>query len=101
MLLCVFLLRRDHPVAPFRAIVDCDVIGCRVMTLPSMLQDILVGVNAQVAEKERKLRLIEVYNKIDAKSATTYRNKKFKKSDLLSSSRRLMFVCFFFFFFLV
>lgn len=47
--------------------------------------------NAQVAEKERKLRLIEIYNKIDAKSATTYRNKKFKKSDLLSSTRRLMF----------
>jgi len=51
-------------------------------------------VNAQVAEKERKLRLIEIYNKIDAKSATTYRNKKFKKSDLLSSTRRLMFVPF-------
>ena len=56
-----------------------------------ILQDILIGVNAQVAEKERKLRLIEVYNKIDAKSATTYKNKKFKKSDLLSSNRRLMF----------
>lgn len=57
----------------------------------SFVKDILIGVNAQVAEKERKLRLIEVYNKIDAKSATTYRNKKFKKSDLLSSTRRLMF----------
>ncbi|XP_046439532.1 A-kinase anchor protein 13-like isoform X4 [Daphnia pulex] len=55
------------------------------------VKDILIGVNAQVAEKERKLRLIEVYNKIDAKSATTYKNKKFKKSDLLSSNRRLMF----------
>jgi len=44
-----------------------------------------------VAEKDRQVRLIEVYNKIDAKSATTYRNKKFKKSDLLSSSRRLMY----------
>lgn len=53
-------------------------------------QDILVGVNSQVAEKERKLRLIEIYNKIDAKSATTYRSKKFKKSDLLSGNRRLM-----------
>ena len=51
----------------------------------------MFGVNAQVAEKDRKVRLIEVYNKIDAKSATTYRNKKFKKSDLLSSSRRLMY----------
>ncbi|XP_046639411.1 rho guanine nucleotide exchange factor 28-like [Daphnia pulicaria] len=55
------------------------------------VKDILIGVNAQVAEKERKLRLIEVYNKIDAESATTYKNKKFKKSDLLSSNRRLMF----------
>ena len=61
------------------------------MSFDPILQDILIGVNAQVAEKERKLRLTEVYNKIDAKSATTYKNKKFKKSDLLSSNRRLIF----------
>ena len=41
------------------------------MSFDPILQDILIGVNAQVAEKERKLRLTEVYNKIDAKSATT------------------------------
>jgi hypothetical protein len=57
------------------------------MSFDPILQDILIGVNAQVAEKERKLRLTQVYNKIDAKSATTYKNKKLKKSDLLSSNR--------------
>jgi hypothetical protein len=56
------------------------------MSFDPILQDILIGVNAQVTEKKRKLRLTEVYNKIDAKSATTYKNKKFKKSDLLSSN---------------
>jgi A-kinase anchor protein 13 len=61
------------------------------MSFDPILQVILIGVNAQLAEKERKLRLTEVYNKIDAKSATIYKNKKFKKSDLLSSNRRLMF----------
>uniref|UniRef100_T1IKF7 DH domain-containing protein n=1 Tax=Strigamia maritima TaxID=126957 RepID=T1IKF7_STRMM len=55
----------------------------------TLVKEILNSVNAQIAEREREQRLLEVYNKIDAKSATIYRGKKFKKSDLLSSNRKL------------
>lgn len=50
---------------------------------------ILNRIDCQVAEKEREVRLLEVYNKIDAKSTAYVRGKKFKKSDLLSSNRKL------------
>ena len=48
-------------------------------------------VNARVAEKERKLRLFEIYNKVDPKSTLTQNGKKFKKSDILLFDRKLMF----------
>ena len=48
-----------------------------------------MNVNSQVAEKERDARLLEVYNRIDAKSSTTYLSKKFKKADLLLGKRKL------------
>ena len=48
-------------------------------------------VNAKVAEKERKGRLMDIYQKLDAKSTIVYNGKKFKKSDILSANRRLMF----------
>jgi A-kinase anchor protein 18 len=54
------------------------------------LQEILVEVDAQVAEKEKEDRKLEIYNRIDAKSFTNFRGqKKFKKSDILSANRRL------------
>lgn len=53
------------------------------------LQEILVNINAQVAEKEREQRLLEIYHKIDAKSSAIYMDQKFKKSDLFSRSRKL------------
>lgn len=55
----------------------------------NLVKDILSNVNLQVAEKEKEQRLLQIYNKIDAKSATIYKGKKFKKSDLLSNNRRL------------
>ena len=48
-------------------------------------------VNARVAEKERKQRLLDIYNKVDPKSTLTLSGKKFKKSDILLSDRKLMF----------
>lgn len=53
------------------------------------LQEILVNINAQVAEKEREQRLLEIYHKIDAKSSAIYKDQKFKKSDFFSRSRKL------------
>ena len=54
-------------------------------------QEILRDVNAKVAIKERKHRLLEIYNKIDPRSNIMHNGKKFKKSDILSASRTLMF----------
>ncbi|GAB6032395.1 hypothetical protein CHUAL_011033 [Chamberlinius hualienensis] len=60
-----------------------------LIQINGMVKEFLNNVNDQVAEKERKQRLFEIYHKIDAKSATIYKGKKFKKSDLLSNNRKL------------
>lgn len=55
------------------------------------VKDILKDVNSRVAEKERKQRLFEIYNKVDPKSTLTQNGRKFKKSDILLADRKLMF----------
>lgn len=57
----------------------------------SLVKEILVEVDSQVAEKEKEDRKIEIYKRIDAKSYTVHRNHKFKKSDILQSNRSLKF----------
>ena len=46
-----------------------------------------------MAEKERKQRLFEIYNKIDPKANLVQlgTGRKFKKSDILLADRKLMF----------
>jgi hypothetical protein len=44
-----------------------------------------------VAEKERGQRLIEIYNRMDARSYIQYEGRKFKKSDFLLDNRKLLF----------
>ena len=58
-----------------------------------IFQDILKDINARVAEKERKQRLFEIYNKIDPKANLVQlgTGRKFKKSDILLADRKLMF----------
>jgi len=56
-----------------------------------LVKSILVNVNGQVAEKERGQRLLEIYNRMDARSHVTNEGKKFKKSDILSENRKLLF----------
>jgi len=51
-----------------------------------------VEVDSQVAEKEKEDRKLEIYNRMEAKSYTNFRGRKFKKSDLLSENRRLRLV---------
>ncbi|XP_049832574.1 rho guanine nucleotide exchange factor 18 isoform X3 [Schistocerca gregaria] len=57
----------------------------------ALVKEILVEVDAQVAEKEKEDRKLEIYNKIEAKSFTIYRGNKFKKSDILLENRKLRF----------
>ncbi|XP_033334273.1 rho guanine nucleotide exchange factor 18 cysts isoform X3 [Megalopta genalis] len=57
----------------------------------SLVKEILADVDACVADKEREDRKLEIYNKIDAKSFATYRNVKFKKSDIMAFNRVLKF----------
>lgn len=57
----------------------------------ALVKEILVEVDAKVAEKEKEDRKLEIYNRIDAKSYTTYRGHKFKKSDILQGTRSLKF----------
>ncbi|KAG8242498.1 hypothetical protein J6590_063612 [Homalodisca vitripennis] len=57
----------------------------------ALVKEILVEVDAQVAEKEKEDRKLEIYNRIEAKSFTTHRGAKFKKSDILSDNRKLRF----------
>ncbi|KAG8190158.1 hypothetical protein JTE90_008692 [Oedothorax gibbosus] len=53
------------------------------------LKNIISSVDYQVAEKEREVRLLEIFNKMDAKTTVSYRGKKYKKSDLLACNRKL------------
>lgn len=57
----------------------------------ALVKEILVEVDAQVAEKEKEDRKLEIYNRIDAKSYTVHRGHKFKKSDILQGNRSLKF----------
>ncbi|XP_072387659.1 uncharacterized protein cyst isoform X2 [Diabrotica undecimpunctata] len=57
----------------------------------ALVKEILVEVDAQVAEKEKEDRKLEIYNRIDAKSNTVYRGQKFRKSDILQGNRSLKF----------
>ncbi|RWS10069.1 A-kinase anchor protein 13-like protein [Dinothrombium tinctorium] len=55
------------------------------------VKDILNKIDARVDEKNRENRLIQIYHKIDAKSAAFYKGNKFKKSNVLSNNRKLRF----------
>lgn len=63
----------------------------RLIRALTLIKDILVEVDAQVAEKEKEDRKLEIYNRIDAKSFTIYRGHKFKKSDIFLENRKLRF----------
>lgn len=52
----------------------------------------MVEVDAQVAEKEKEDRKLEIYNKLEAKSYTIHRGHKFKKSDILGENRKLRYI---------
>ncbi|XP_074037306.1 rho guanine nucleotide exchange factor 18 cysts isoform X3 [Leptinotarsa decemlineata] len=57
----------------------------------ALVKEVLVDVDARVAEKEKEDRKLEIYNRIDAKSYTVHRGNKFKKSDILQGNRSLKF----------
>lgn len=58
----------------------------------SLVKEILVDVDARVAEAEKSERLISIFKKIEAKSHAFYKKDKFKKSDLMDSKRKLKYV---------
>lgn len=57
----------------------------------AMIKEILVNVNARVAEKENDDRHFDIFKRIDAKSNTFYKKDKFKKSDIIGTNRKLKF----------
>ncbi|XP_063700825.1 rho guanine nucleotide exchange factor 18 isoform X4 [Culicoides brevitarsis] len=57
----------------------------------SLVKEILVEVDARVADKEKEDRQLEIFKRIDAKSYAVYKKEKFKKSDIISSNRKLKF----------
>lgn len=63
----------------------------KLLRANALIKDILVDVNAQVAQKENDDRHLEIFKRIEAKSATVYRGEKFKKSDIIRFSRKLKF----------
>ncbi|XP_058836765.1 rho guanine nucleotide exchange factor 18 isoform X2 [Topomyia yanbarensis] len=56
-----------------------------------LVKEILVDVDARVADKEKEDRQLEIFKRIDAKSYAIFKKDKFKKSDIISSSRKLKF----------
>uniref|UniRef100_A0A182I3W6 DH domain-containing protein n=1 Tax=Anopheles arabiensis TaxID=7173 RepID=A0A182I3W6_ANOAR len=57
----------------------------------SLVKEILVDVDARVADKEKEDRQLEIFKRIDAKSCATFKKDKFKKSDIISCNRKLRF----------
>lgn len=55
----------------------------------ALIKEILVDVNARVAEKENDDRHFDIFKRIDAKSSTFYKKDKFKKSDIIGTNRKL------------
>lgn len=56
----------------------------------NLSRETLSYVDSQVDARAKEMRLIEIFNKLDARSSATYKSKKFKKSDLLSNNRKLV-----------
>lgn len=54
-----------------------------------MVKEILVEVDAKVAEKEKEERRLSIYKKIDVKSFAMYKKAKFRKSDMIDTNRPL------------
>lgn len=54
-----------------------------------MVKEILVDVDAKVAEKEKEERRLSIYKKIDVKSFAMYKKNKFRKSDMIDTNRPL------------
>lgn len=54
----------------------------------TLIKEILVDVNARVAEKENEARHLDIYRRIDVKSSTSYKQKKFSKSDIIEKGNR-------------
>lgn len=55
----------------------------------TLVKEILTEVDARVAEKEKEDRQLEIFKRIDAKSCATYKQEKFKKSDIISCNRKI------------
>ena len=55
----------------------------------TLVKEILVEVDARVADKEKEDRQLEIFKRIDAKSHAVYKTNKFKKSDIISANRKL------------
>lgn len=55
----------------------------------TLVKEILIEVDARVAEKEKEDRQLEIFKRIDAKSCAIYKKEKFKKSDIISCNRKL------------
>lgn len=58
----------------------------------TLVKEILVEVDARVADKEKEDRHLEIFKRIDAKSHAVYKKNKFKKSDIISANRKLKWV---------
>ncbi|XP_037959430.1 A-kinase anchor protein 13-like, partial [Teleopsis dalmanni] len=67
---------------------ECD----KLQHALNLVKSLLVDVDACVAEKELRERQIEIFNRVDPKSFSIYKNKPFRKTDIgVESRRRLKF----------
>ncbi|XP_063434226.1 rho guanine nucleotide exchange factor 28-like isoform X7 [Mytilus trossulus] len=54
-------------------------------------KELLQGIDEHVDAYELKRRLSEIYQKLDSKSFATYKNRKFKRSDIYANNRSLLY----------
>lgn len=61
----------------------------KLLKANALIKEILIDVNARVAEKENDARHLDIYKGIDVKSSTFYKKNKFSKSDIININRKL------------
>lgn len=54
-----------------------------------LVKEILIEVDARVADKEKEDRQLDIFKKIDAKSFSLFKDKQFKKHDIIGNNRKL------------
>lgn len=94
-----FTLSVSHRLTKYPILIDAQIKKIsqdsverdKLETAKKRIKHILEVVNACVAERNKEDRRLDIYKRIDAKSAVKFKNTEFRKADIMDMNRRLRF----------